>query len=70
MHHHHHPSPNLLRQATDAQQEAHKLTIAIQRSFDGLRSVRNVASCLITRGGGRGAKGAKGGDSGRCGGNP
>jgi hypothetical protein len=47
------------------------LRVAIQRNFDGLRSARNVATCLIARGGRKGGKGivgAGGGDSGRSGG--
>jgi hypothetical protein len=65
------PISNLLCQAAAArQQQAHKLRAAIQRSFDGLRSARNVAACLIAGGGAGGGDSGRGGGSGKGGGNP
>jgi hypothetical protein len=62
------PISNLLCQVTATRQQTHKLRIAIQRSFDGLKNARNVAICLIAGRGGKGGKGARGGDNGRGGG--
>ncbi len=65
------PISNSLRQAAAArQQQAHKLRAAIQRSFDGLRSARNVAACLIAGGGAGAGDSGRGGGSGKDGGNP